>query len=131
MSNPNISQYGSKTRFKPGISGNKKGRPVGSLNMSTLVKALLSDEDLASKVIANKPDYWDHLPTKTFATAIITAMMLKAFNGDVRAASWIRVTGFGNKIDSADEQEIMPVCIIDMSPDVNSHNPNNPKGLQS
>ncbi|HEX8182606.1 MAG TPA: DUF5681 domain-containing protein [Candidatus Saccharimonadales bacterium] len=115
MANPDIAEHGIKTRFKPGVSGNIKGRPKGSQNIATIVKQLLDDEDLAGKVLARKPSYWQHLPNKNFAYAIVTVMMLKAMGGDVRAATWLRVTGFGNKVEPAyTERELKPVQIFNM-----------------
>lgn len=118
MANPDISQYGVATRFKPGVSGNKKGRPRGSLNMSTIVKQLLNDEEFADKVMLQKPTYWRHLPSKNFATAIIMTMMIKALKGDVRAATWLRITGYGNKVEAGQTERLMkPVSVYDMRVD--------------
>lgn len=114
MANPDISKYGTATRFKPGVSGNKKGRPKGSLNMSTIVKRLLDDEEFANQVVPQKPSYWRHLPDKNFATAIVLTMIIKAVNGNVRAATWLRVTGYGNKIEANPERSMKQVHVYDM-----------------
>lgn len=92
MANPDIHTYGIETRFQPGVSGNKNGRPKGSRSMSTIVKELLDDEELVDRVLAQKHSYWKHLPDKNFATAIVIVMMIKAMSGDVRAATWIRLS---------------------------------------
>ena len=114
MANPDIHTYGIETRFQPGVSGNKKGRPKGSRSISTIVKELLDDETLADRVLARKPSYWEHLPDKNFATAIVVVMMIKAMSGDVRAATWIRQTGYGNKVRLEDDREIRPIQLYDL-----------------
>jgi hypothetical protein len=118
MANPDIHTYGVATRFQPGVSGNKKGRPKGSLNLSTLVQQMLDDEDLADSVISRKPSYWRYLKNKNFASAIVTVMMIKAMTGDVQAATWLRMTGYGNKVEPArDHREIRPISLYDMRQD--------------
>lgn len=77
---------------------NRKGRPKGVKNWSTVVQQMLGDENLVDKVIKNKPSYWDHLPTKDAASAIVMAMMIKALNGEKEGAEWLRKTGFGDKL---------------------------------
>jgi hypothetical protein len=115
MANRDIFTYGLETRFQPGVSGNKKGRPKGSLNVSTLVKQLLDDEDFADKVLVNKPSYWKHLPNKNFATAVVTAMIIKALGGDINAATWLRRTGYGDKVElPGQEHTFVPVPIFNM-----------------
>ncbi len=118
MANMDIADYGVATRFKPGVSGNTKGRPKGSLNLSTVVKQLLDDKEFAEQVIRQKPSYWQYLPNKNFASAIIMAMMIKALQGDVRAATWLRVTGYGNRVEvGQNERSLKPVRIYDMRAD--------------
>lgn len=115
MANPDIAKYGVAHRFQPGVSGNKKGRPKGSLSMSTIVKQLMDDEELADKMMARKPSYWEDLPDKNFASAIVVAMMAKAMGGDVKAATWLRVTGYGNKVViEPDERPTRPISTIDL-----------------
>lgn len=84
--------------FTPGKSGNPKGRPKGVKNWSTVVQQLLADENLIDKVVTKKPTYWENLPTKNAANAIIVAMMIQAMSGKKDAAEWLRKTGFGDKL---------------------------------
>lgn len=83
--------------FKPGQSGNPKGRPKGTKNWASIVQKLLSDEELLDKILTKKPHYWDTLPTKNAANAIVIAMIIKSLSGDKNAAEWLRKTGFGDK----------------------------------
>lgn len=84
--------------FKKGQSGNPKGRPKGIKNWSTVVQHILADEKLLDKVVKSKPSYWDELPTKNGANAIVVAMMINAMAGDEKAANWLRRAGFGDKL---------------------------------
>lgn len=116
MGNPKIAEVGRKTRFKPGSSGNKKGRPKGSRNWSTLVREILEDEELADKLMAKKPGYWEALPNQTLASAIVAVMCLKAIEGDVKAANWL-LAAYGNPNPEEDrEQVVKQLYVLDMSP---------------
>lgn len=84
--------------FKKGVSGNPKGRPKGVKNWATVVQSILADEKLLDKVVTTKPSYWDELPTKNGANAVVIAMMINAMAGDKQAAEWLRKTGFGDKL---------------------------------
>lgn len=68
------------------------------MNLSTLVKKLLDDPDLADKVITKKPSWWDSLPNKNLGEAVAIAMTIAAVNGESRAANWLRKTGWGDKL---------------------------------
>lgn len=84
--------------FPKGVSGNPKGRPKGVKNWASVVQQLLADEKLIDKVVTNKPSYWDELPTKNAANAIVVAMMIQALQGKKDAAEWLRKSGFGDKL---------------------------------
>lgn len=77
---------------------NRAGRPKGVRNWSTIVQQVLADEELIDKVINKKPGYWESLPTKNGANAIVVAMMIQALSGDKTAADWLRKAGFGDKL---------------------------------
>lgn len=107
------------TPFPKGKSGNPKGRPKGIKNWSTVIQQLLADEQLIDKVVKTKPSYWNELPSKNGANAIVVAMMINAMSGDHRAAAWIGKYGFGDKVDltSAGERiTATPVIISQIVP---------------
>lgn len=116
---PNPNLHPNLTPFKKGQSGNPKGRPKGSKNLSTVVRDLLNDEELLDKISTNKPSYYEHLPTKNGANAIVIAMMIEALKGNQKAAAWISKTGWGDKIDitSGDERiSVAPIIISEIKP---------------
>lgn len=86
---PNIA-----TQFLPGNPGNPDatGRPKGSKNFSTLIKAMVEDDDYKIKLEEGK---WLKKPGK----AIVQAMTIKAYKGDVQAATWLAKYGYGDKTD--------------------------------
>lgn len=67
-------------------------------NLDRIVREILDDDTLVDKVIQNQPEYWQRLPSKNGAYIISTVMMVKAMGGDIKAAEWIRKTGFGDKV---------------------------------
>lgn len=72
--------------------------PKRPRNLDKIVREILDDDTLVDKVIANQPEYWGRLPSKNGAYIISTVMMVKAMGGDIKAAEWIRKTGFGDKV---------------------------------
>jgi hypothetical protein len=82
----------SGTYIKP-ESPNKRPR-----NLDKIIREILDDDTLVDKVIQNQPEYWGRLPVKTGGYIIATVMMVKAMGGDIKAAEWIRKTGFGDKV---------------------------------
>lgn len=102
-----------------GQSGNLKGRPKGVRNLSTLIQQLLADEELMDKIAKSKPGYWDQLPAKNAANAIVAAMMIKALSGEIAAANWLSKYGFGDKVDitsDGERLEMTPVIVSDIVP---------------
>lgn len=72
--------------------------PKRPRNLDKIVRSILDDDSLVDKVIANQPEYWGKLPVKNGGYIIATVMMVKAMGGDIKAAEWIRKTGFGDKV---------------------------------
>ena len=79
--------------YVPPVSVAKRPR-----NLDKIVIEILNDDELIDKVVANQPEYWGRLPSKSGGYIIATVMMVKAMGGDIRAAEWIRKTGFGDKV---------------------------------
>lgn len=91
-------------RFKPGVSGNPKGKPKGLQDWSTIVRKILGSEELFEAILAHakeKPGWVNQLGggNKNAAHAVVMAMIKKALDGDHKAADFLRKTGFGDKID--------------------------------
>lgn len=72
--------------------------PKRPRNLDKIVRSILDDDELVDKVIANQPEYWGKLPVKNGGYIIATVMMVKAMGGDIKAAEWIRKTGFGDRV---------------------------------
>lgn len=72
--------------------------PKRPKNLDKIVREILDDETIIDKVVQNQPEYWARLPVKNGAHVIATVMMVKAMGGDIKAAEWIRKTGFGDKV---------------------------------
>jgi hypothetical protein len=76
-------------KWPKGTSGNPAGRKQGSKNISTIVRELL-EQDIDTRFPLN--DRLKQLISDngtTYAKAIIYAMLLKAIDGDVRAAIYL------------------------------------------
>lgn len=79
--------------FVPTVREPKRPR-----NLDKIVRSILDDDTLVDKVISNQPEYWGKLPVKNGGYIIATVMMVKAMGGDIKAAEWIRKTGFGDRV---------------------------------
>ena len=69
-------------RFKPGSSGNPKGRPRGAKNMTTLAREIGSE-----KVTVTEGGKRRRVPK---SVAMVMALFQKAMKGDVRAIKLLR-----------------------------------------
>lgn len=67
-------------------------------NLDRIIREILDDDELVDKVIQNQPEYWGRLPSKNGGYIIATVMMVKAMGGDIKAAEWIRKSGYGDKV---------------------------------
>lgn len=82
-------------QIEPAALAPKPKRPK---NLDKIVREILDDDTIIDKVVQNQPEYWQRLPVKNGGYVIATVMMVKAMGGDIKAAEWIRKTGFGDKV---------------------------------
>lgn len=114
MANQNPDQSG-LTSWKPGQSGNPKGKPKGRKNLSTVVRELMEDPDFD----------WDKIPMgkkqKEYAKKIgrpwdlivMTAIAKSFGQGDSRMMEFLRKSGYGDKLDITTKgKEIQQPVII-------------------
>lgn len=93
MGNPNPDQSGlEKGRWKPGQSGNPRGKPKGAKHLSTHIREMLNDDDFELKlkdgsILKGRP-----------INAIIKTAIAKGVSGDTRAMEWLAKHGYGEKI---------------------------------
>ena len=67
----------------------QNGRKKGSKNLSTIVNEFLgTNMSLTEPINEEIRQYFQNSPT-TYAKAVAMAMIIKAINGDVRAATWV------------------------------------------
>jgi Family of unknown function (DUF5681) len=83
------------TQFKPGKSGNPKGRPKGSLNLVTDLAAELSEQ------ITVREDGRTRRLSKQ--RALIKSLLAKGIQGDVRAAAAILALYAKVNVDGIDD----------------------------
>lgn len=69
------------TRFKPGQSGNPKGRPKGTNNLKTDLC-----EELGEKVVVREGDRARHVSKQR---ALLKSLIARAIKGDARAGSLV------------------------------------------
>lgn len=88
---------GKATQFKPGQSGNPAGPKPGYKHLSTHIQEMLNDEEFTT-YLADARDGWKEYkgaPVK----AIVKTAMLKAIQGDTKAADWLAKYGYGTKVE--------------------------------
>ncbi len=111
MANPYISHYGKKTRFKPGQSGNPKGRPKGSRGRKALLREAVERYGMD----------WSKIPMKNIEAlaekyeypidAVICVAIAKAVEGDAQARRWLTETAYGKPKNGilGDEEDERPL----------------------
>ena len=69
------------TRFRPGQSGNPKGRPKGTRNLKTEL-----EQEMHQRVLVREGNKQMRI---TKRHAVIKSQLAKAIKGDTRAAAWV------------------------------------------
>lgn len=80
---------------KPGEIRNPKGKPKGTLNLSTRIQNMLNDDDFTTEMVM--PDGKKMEFKGNPAEAIIRTALLKAMSGDNKWAEWLAKHGYGTK----------------------------------
>lgn len=73
-------------------------KPKRPRNLDKIVREIINDDELVDLVVANQPEWWSKIPVKNVGYIMSTVMAVKAMGGDIKAAEWIRKTGFGDKV---------------------------------
>ena len=73
-------------------------KPKRPRNLDRIVREIMNDDELVDIVVANQPEWWSKIPHKNVGYIMSTVMAVKAMGGDIKAAEWIRKTGFGDKV---------------------------------
>lgn len=84
--------------YKMTKDGDVVQRKPSVKNLSRIVQEVLADPEWIDKVIRNQPDWWQGLPVKNAAYIMTTSMITMAMSGNLKAADWVRKTGFGEKV---------------------------------
>lgn len=112
MSNPNAIPP-EHSKWKPGQSGNPKGKAKGTKSLATIIRELES-EDFD----------WTHVPIKnkeavkqmgTPFKAIVMVALGQAISGDRHAREWLRKAGYGDKLDIvSDGEQLQTIQVVDL-----------------
>jgi len=103
MANPNPPLENLKP-FKPGQSGNPKGKKPGTRSLSTIIREFL-EQELDWSLVPVKPEQAKHLAEKYRGKAgweaLVAVAAGKAMSGDTKAMAWLSKAGYGDKITHA------------------------------
>lgn len=100
------------TQFKPGESGNPKGKPKGSKHLSTIIQELANDIDWDKTTLKNKEELKQKYGKNGFK-AVAYVALTKAMTGDVQAMKWLAENGYGKHLDITSGGEKLPTVIIE------------------
>lgn len=84
------------TQFKPGQSGNPKGKAKGTKHLSTWIQELLNDEEFTLDNFLYNGKQFKGAPIK----AIITVGIMQALQGEHKWAEWLGKHGYGLKTET-------------------------------
>jgi hypothetical protein len=89
------------TQFKPGQSGNPKGRPAGTKNLATHL-----EEELAEKISVTESGVQQQV---TKQRAMVKSLFAKAMKGETRASSVLinLITGLEQARSAREETEVL------------------------
>lgn len=111
MSNPNPLPPPEEYRFKPGQSGNPKGKPKGVRHLKTIIQEIGHNIDWAKTTLKDKENMkrmygnsaWDALAYVAFT---------KAMAGDTKAMDWLAKNGYGQSLDITSDGNELSAPIV-------------------
>jgi hypothetical protein len=92
--------------WQSGQSGNPAGKPKGTKHLATWIQELMEDEDYIRKIASGRTI--KEAPIK----AIVSTLMLKALEGDLRAFDLLAKYGYGIKHDVTTKDQAFPFPIL-------------------
>lgn len=103
-------------QFKPGESGNPKGRTKGTKNLATIIRELEGEDFDWSLVPIKQKDIAQKIGSPW--RAIVYTAIAAAYSGNVKAMEWLRKSGYGDKLDvtSAGRAILTPAIISVIGP---------------
>lgn len=94
---PQFIEANKAVQFKPGVSGNPAGKPKGTKHLSTHIQSLLNSEAFMSKLDTSDTLIKEYRGKPV--AAIIQVYVIKALQGDTKAADLLFKYGYGSKIE--------------------------------
>jgi hypothetical protein len=96
--------------FQPGQSGNPAGKPKGAIHLSTHIQNLLNDDDFTAWIQDPRTGIKEFkgAPVK----AMISALIVRAVNGDVKAFDVLAKHGYGTHVDHTTNGKDLPTPIL-------------------
>ncbi len=89
--------------FQPGPDPRRGSKPKGSKHLSTHIQEMLNDDSF-STYLTDAKDGWKEYKGAPIK-AIVKTAMIKAIQGDVKAADWLAKYGYGAKLTLANDEE--------------------------
>lgn len=107
MSNPNPKyKHLDATKWKPGKSGNPKGKPKGTKHLSKWIQELMNDDKFEYKLKDGS------LFVGTPLKAIVTSLIQRCLDGDLKAFDYLARYGYGKYIEYESPNQLLPSPII-------------------
>jgi len=95
-----------KTQWQEGESGNPNGKPKGTKHLSKWIQEMLEDSSFEHALTDGT------LVKGAPVKAIVSTLIIKALNGDMRAFDLIAKYGYGTRYDINSIEETQPIPIL-------------------
>ena len=107
MANPNPNTaHLVESQWRAGESGNPAGKPKGTKHLSTWIRELMEDENFGKQLKSR--DRFKGAPVQ----AIVSMLILKAVDGDLKAFDLLGKYGWGTRVDVTSDYNALPTPIL-------------------